>query len=390
MRDAPVEKTRALLGVRATLKAVSAKSLPRGPRSRRAGRCFGLVLAAACSLPARAFAQQADEPLALAERAYSNLDYDAAVRNAEAALQRGGNDRRHLAQIYRLIGLSRAASGSAEAARDAFVRYLALEPESRLDRGLSPTMRAPFMEARGYWGEHTEHTDVTPRRVRDGMALEVAVADPAGMIRTVVLRARLGSSGAFVETRRPASARVVLDLPAGAPAARVEYSLRADDDRGNHVIERGSDDSPEVFLAPQVASVGGPAGPSTSGGSSPWPAIGGVGIGIGVLLLATGGIAVGVREGAAAQWNDDMRCLNPAMPGNTREQNCGSQLSTINNMDVLAGVGFVAGGLFVLGGVVIIAAAPRGGARAEQPPRPAFLGCGPGPGALGVGCALRF
>jgi hypothetical protein len=337
-------------------------------------------------MAASAIAQQSD-PLTAAEQAYTNVDFEAAIRDAQRALERGGNDRARLARIYRILSISRAGMNDADGARQAYIRHLALEPDSHADRGLSPTMRAPLMEARGFFNDHPERMEIVARRVRDGAGVEVALADPVGMVRTIWLRVRVGDHAAWVDVRQPAGAHVTFALPPGASAMSVEYVLRGEDEHGNHVLERGTDEAPERFGG-SVARVNDTG--SASNGNVALMAVGVTGLIVGALGLIVGGVAVSQREAAVANWNDDSRCLSATMPLATRQQLCGDQLSTINTMQTLEEVGFIAGGALVVGGAVAAFIGwPRGGER-STPAHARFAGCGLGPGSIGARCEIRF
>src|SRR5262245_49296385 len=89
----------------------------------------------------RAGAEQ--DPLVQAEAAYTRIEFGDAQRFARSALARGGYDRAHLIRIYFILGITSAVDGKDEEAIEAFKRLLTLDPDTKLDRGLSPKMQGP-------------------------------------------------------------------------------------------------------------------------------------------------------------------------------------------------------------------------------------------------------
>lgn len=99
-----------------------------------------------------------------------------------------------------------------------------------------------------------------------------------------------------------------------------------------------------------------------------------------------------VRAGHINDYNDDSVCL---AGGRTRDQNCGESLDSANSAEVVSIIGFVAAG--VLGGTAALLFALDGSGRGEgqarnptKPPLGPLAYCSLGPGALGLGCSLRF
>src|SRR4051812_18192171 len=92
--------------------------------------CLGLLLTT------RAFAQS--QGIADAERAYQAVDFPATYALAKKALEAGGAAREQTARLYVLLGISAAAQGDLEEAKQSFVVALAVKPTLKLDQGLSP------------------------------------------------------------------------------------------------------------------------------------------------------------------------------------------------------------------------------------------------------------
>jgi len=92
---------------------------------------------------------QGSARLAEAQKAYAEVDYDRTRTLAREALQQGGNDRAATSELYLLWATAAAALDRAEEARSAFLCVLATNPDLKLERTLSPKIRAPYLEARG-------------------------------------------------------------------------------------------------------------------------------------------------------------------------------------------------------------------------------------------------
>ena len=110
------------------------------------------LLAALVNSPA--FAQS--QGLSEAERAYQAVDFPATHAAAKKALEEGGADREQTARLYVLLGISAAALGDTEEAKTHFVVALAVKPSLKLEKGLSPKVRDPYLEAQGYWAASSD------------------------------------------------------------------------------------------------------------------------------------------------------------------------------------------------------------------------------------------
>ncbi len=237
-------------------------------------RVAALCVASIC-VASPASAQSA---LADAESAYQDIDFERTRERANAALREGGKSKRQLVRIYELLGISAAASGDAQASRDAYVRMLAIDPEAQVDSDLSPRFREPFMEARGYWSSRSDQLDVEVRFDRARGALRVLLSDPVGMANQTKLMSRLPGTIEFAEATRPANDSVRFDVSGAADAGAIEYVLRVEDEYGNTIIERGTEEEPnrvgQLSGAVSSGSGGNNGGGEEDGGGSvlksPW------------------------------------------------------------------------------------------------------------------------
>ncbi|HEY3256167.1 MAG TPA: hypothetical protein VGJ91_19545, partial [Polyangiaceae bacterium] len=203
--------------------------------------CLGVLL----TTPA--FAQS--QTLTEAEHAYQAVDFPSTHALAKKALEAGSADREQTARLYVLLGISAAAQGDAEEAKTDFVVALAVKPSLKLDKGLSPKVRDPYLEAQGYWAASSERLALSAKPGSDHEHLIIQLSDPANLVSKVELR--IAEAG---RTTRPsfelsAAPATRYTLPAALRGRSYEYTLRAVDRFGNVLAERGSDTDPELVHA---------------------------------------------------------------------------------------------------------------------------------------------
>jgi hypothetical protein len=341
-------------------------------------------------LGARPAAAQGADPLAQAEEAYGRVDFEATLRLGQQALEASHYDRRQLARIYYLLGVARASLGQEDASREAYVRMLACDPQARIERDLSPQLRGPLLEARGYWNT-TAPPGLEVQWLPELRILRFALTDPVGMVRRLVVRTREGR-GAFTTTVVAAARSMDVEVP--GTSMRVEYVASALDPHDNEVFVRGTVARPESAGADAPGTTPGALGPEpqerlSAGreGSVTGP--------LGVASLVVGGVAVvgGVvanvlREGYASRWNDDSHCLPP--DGRTRQETCAGERSGADVTQALAIAGYVGGGVLLVTGAVLLWGVGRRGESHRAGSQTAALRFGPGPGDLGLACTVRF
>jgi hypothetical protein len=326
----------------------------------------------------------AADALQQAESAYSSVDFGETERQAKMALDGGAHDRQQLIRIYFLLGVSAAAQGKDDESLAAFKHLLALDPETKLDRGLSPKVQGPMMEAKG-----SPPPPLTCETTfdRGKGALHVALRDPLSMGRSVIVRWRVSNTGEFTESRGPANASLDVPFNASIGAEHVEYIFLLLDEHQNHLCEKGTESAPEVFQVEKA--------PETTGPNkvlpTKWLVVGIIGEIIGVAGIAGGIGAYVVGSNAADRWNNDAVCL---AGGKSRSANCADDKSTADAGSSGAVASFVIGGVFIVASTILLAAAPRE-VREEKPAAArksilASLRCGSGPGIVGVSCGGAF
>jgi hypothetical protein len=337
-------------------------------------RFFG-VLGIWLAAPALAQSQSSSE----AERAYQGVDFPATHALAEQALESGGEPRQQTARLYVLLGISAAALGNGDEAKQDFVIALAIDPSLKLDKNLSPKLRAPYLEARGYWAAAAAPLSILAKPSADTTRLIVRLVDPASLVAKVELA--LAPKGVLPRrTFQLEAAKVTQFLvPNGLAERGYEFTVRALDRHDNVLAEQGSDADPELVSAPSAApSAASNARNAPRDRSYFLPAA----LGLAGLGTATAGVIFHVkREQAAREWNGP-NCENP---GQTRIGQCQTVDARRQTNERLA-IGFYAASAALLtGGIVALVA----GRPLEAPrKRGAFLGCAPD--GAGVSCDGRF
>jgi hypothetical protein len=325
-----------------------------------------------------AFAQS--QRLSEAEKAYQAVDFPATHAAAKQALEAGGADREQTARLYVLLGISAAAQGDAEEAKTDFVVALAVKPSLKLDKGLSPKVRDPYLEAQGYWAASSARLALTVRPASDQAHLVIQLSDPATLVSKVELRlAPVGTTPrpSFELATAPATR---FTLPAAVRGRSYEYTARALDRFGNVLAERGTDADPELVRAEaaHASPTESAANPAQHGRSYVLP----IALGVAGLSAVTAGVVFQVkRENAARDWNSG----GCEQPGQTRIQQCQGVDDQRQKYEHLA-IGFYAAGGALLTGSVIALIVGRPAPSSTQ--RAGLLGCG----VLGTGvsCEGRF
>ncbi len=226
------------------------------------------------------------DALARAEQAFLDVDFDGTLAAAQEALREGGHSPEQLVRLYELLGVSSAAVGEADRARDFFIRMLAIDPSADLDDTVPPRLRAPFLEARGIVTSRPERLGVSVGLARVQSALHVQLTDPFQLGSTVRVHARLEGALAFTTTEAAAQSVVLARLDGASEADRVEYWVELVDPFGNQVLTLGNEYQPRVVGREPAASRG--ATSSAGGGvlEEPWfwTVVGVVVVGAGVTV----------------------------------------------------------------------------------------------------------
>ena len=327
----------------------------------------GLLVFAACSAPAREARAAGPE----------EAEADALIAQG-VALREHGKDDEALAVFKKALASSASPRARAQVALAEQALGLWVPAESDLLLALGATSDLWISKNRG--------------------ALEGALA---------TVRRRLGS----LEVRGTEGAEVFLDgvglgvLPVAGPfrieAGRRTLEIRA---KGFHATTR-SIEVPAggisretvtlVALAPE--SPGGPSVAATAKGAASSPLepaasdvggnqrlVGWIFTGTGAALLITGGVGLLVRKGIVDDYNIQCPGLGVGQPAD-----CGSKIELAKTWLTASVVTLIGGGLFTLGGLTLVATAPRRDAAA---PGRVSVGCAPSPANNGASltCAGSF
>jgi hypothetical protein len=355
-----------------------------------------LALALCCVSLASARAQTTPES------ALAAGDFVHAASLAEAALAAGGSSAASWVALQRTRGVARAHLGESVQAQRAFICALALDPSWRLSNTEVVEVRSPFMEARGFWSQHSQRLTASAELSDDGAALVVALVDPAALVARVLVRARRAGQARFVElSLTPASSILVAleTLPAGHD---IEYTLALIDENANRLWQLGSDSEPLRQAPPpalQAAQATQPApapAPAAAARAAAAPAASAQPyyIGAAVSLAAAAGAAAvaGVshaeRQQLARRWNAG-DCDGE---GTTRGEVCSHERRQIDHSERLAWGFYALSAAGLVAGIVTLVAAPTKAQRERRAARSSLraLRCQAGPGLVGIGCGAAF
>jgi hypothetical protein len=310
------------------------------------------AIVAACLLLAPALRAEATSRSSEAQKAYAEVDYERTRALAAAAIRHGGNARAATAELYLLWATAAAALDQTDEARTAFSFALAANPELKLDRTLSPKIRAPYLEARGSLSgaDGKPPLEVTLRRRKQ--EVELGLTDALQVATTLVVATRGSEPGAFTERRFAAAPTRRLPVSNGSD---LQFFVRVLDRYGNVLFELGTEDEPQRLLSVTSSKPGSP--PRERGNSAnplPYYVTSGA---LAALGVAAGGVATAMylrREDAANEWNGS-GCERPGM---TRIEQCREVDDRRKSAEHLA-IGFTAtGGALLVGSIVSLLLSP--------------------------------
>jgi hypothetical protein len=342
---------------------------------------FGwLALAAVALWPAPAAATLPD-PVEAAERAYKDVDFETQLAQATRALKEGHHDPATLANIYRLLGIAHAALDSPDAAKQDFMKLLAIDRDVALEHVLSPRLRTPYMEARGFW-------DVSRARLELGLGfdphsgdLEITLTDPLQMGSRV--RVVAGANEPLAVAEQDTATRFVIAADALAGHAGRPLLVELLDPYENVILARVLTPPP-----PSVATRRTPNPPPsmslTPRASSTLPTLPLVLAGSSLLALGVGVTAHVVRENDAAEWNGS-GCEQVGR--GSRADQCGNVDDRRRSAQNIAFIGYTASGALLAASVLSYLLASN----LEPALRPGdSLACGVNFEGFGLSCNAAF
>jgi hypothetical protein len=188
-----------------------------------------------------------------AENAYGMLECESALASAEALSARGGLPHDVLVRMARLLTLANAALDRDGAAREAAVRLYAYDPTFRIDSELSPKLRTPVLEARLFWRDQPALPGieaVVKASSTQPSPVSVKLRDPLHFVARVEVRYRWGQDARFTLLPAGKGERVTFTVPEPPPGElRLDYFVRALDDKENVVLELGTEEAPRSAVA---------------------------------------------------------------------------------------------------------------------------------------------
>jgi len=387
LRSAPARFALATLAL-GPLRAVAAP--PSAPAPHAVSSSPASMRPSAGARPAAAGARPADaeaaagatapDPLEAAERAYEKVDFATQLEQATRALEAGHRDPATLANIYRLLGIAHAALGSSDAAKQAFMRLLALDPAVALEHVLSPRLRTPYMEARGFWDVSRSRLALGVDWDATGHALELTLSDPLQMGH----RVRVTSVAPEAREVAMLSAAPRLNVDAGALEPHAGTPLRVEllDPYDNVVLARviTPPPAPEPRAGGSQRAATEPATSNEESAPSALPLVFGGGA---LLGLGVGVTAHIIRENRAQEWNG-VSCEQSDL--GSRAQQCATVDDRRRSAQTIAIIGYATGGALLTASVVSYLLGSDRGYEAEPPDRGPALACGLSPHAWGLSC----
>ncbi|GEM_PF-727956 len=333
------------------------------------------------------------EALSRAEVAYDQVDFAGTSEAACNALELGNASSSQSLRLHLLCAIASAALEKPDEARAHFKVALAMRPELRLERELSPKIRSPYLEAQGYWAQFEDRLSLqAATRSQDG-SLQFRLVDPARLTARIRVQVRVLHAAAYELVYVEASPTPTLRLGRDETPQGLEYYAALVDAHDNVLLELGSEATPiRVNAQRQRTDTATAIGTATQRAETPkQPARS---LWLPLTLVATGAAAAGagvyfnvVREKEAEKWNGP-QC---EQPGQSRLEQCGST-NTDRIRAERAAIGlYAAGGVLLTTGLSILIF--QGPTRTEHHERAAAstpIRCGAAFPAAAVVCAGQF
>jgi hypothetical protein len=350
-------------------------------------RSFALALCLTLALPlsARPAHAEAAPRIADVEAAYAEVDFERTRSLAREVLSRGKSEPRETLALYTLLGISAAALGEDDTARGAFRVAVALDPNARIDKNLSPKIRGPYLEARGSLGTRGELRALEAELWRDEKKrVRFTLHDPANVVQRAEL-AYMDGFNTWQQVKLPLEREGI--VPGNPAKATLEYALVLRDEFGNVLFRRGSETTPATLAAAGATASttrrsSDPFSPPVAGervNQTPYHVVAGA---LAASGLATAGIGAYFhlqREELAREWNG----AGCERGGATRKSQCADVDERRARAQAL-GLGlYAAGGALLVGSAVTLLLTPS---RARE--RRAAVTCDLA--SLGAGCTARF
>jgi len=194
---------------------------------------------------------------------FDTLDFENAKASYERALQVRLASVEEVTEAYLGVGLCEATLGNNAAAKQAFLKALAMKPDAQLEGAdISPRQRAPFDAARAEaGGKPALRVDHAPPQVAaPGSPLKLradVVNDWATLVAGARLLFRREGQTRFDEVTFMGQAPYELGLPP-AGSGTLQYYLQAIDARGSPVAQWRGPDQPATLKIGELGLAEGP------------------------------------------------------------------------------------------------------------------------------------
>jgi hypothetical protein len=290
------------------------------------------------------------------EAAYTEVDFDATLRLAAAALERGRNSAPATLRLLVLRGIAAAALDEPELARSSFRSALAVDPKLKLDQELSPKLRGPYLEAKGELARLPGAEALAAELTAVEAGLRISLKDPLKLSRELALSFRLAGNALWHRRSLPSVPENRIEWPVQASDS-LEYVLQVLDGRGNVLRQIGSKSSPArlVLRAAEPRAFSTPQTSTEDRARAPYTATAAA-----LSVLGLGGIGAGAyfhvrREAEAREWNSG----NCETAGSSRLEQCSDVDQRRERAERLALGLYTGGGALLLGGLITWLVAPE-------------------------------
>ncbi len=208
-------------------------------------------------------ADEVDELLAQADKLFNELEYQKAIKIADQILQTPNVTPEKIVEAYRVKGLSLSGDDRIDDAFMVFRRLLAIDPNYRLSKDVSPRLAAPFYQAAAIAGEegvvelvHIEPTNVTSLA---GLKLTCHLkANPYNLVHQLRLRYRTPANDVTGELKADTDGKkgpVQFVIPKDIKAKALLYHFEALNKYGGVLGRAGSGSHPFRVMASEGAIV---------------------------------------------------------------------------------------------------------------------------------------
>lgn len=312
-----------------------------------------LTLGASRGALAEPLADARSAALTAAEEAYQHVDFDTVYSEAHRALKVGNANVRVTTRLHVLLAISAAALGKEAESRENFIAALAISPTLRFDQSLSPKLRSPYLEARGFWEAYPERLSLKAAADHSTKRLQLELEDPARLAHTIRLYLRKAGTSAFTVRHLEASATAEVPLSPDLLRGGFEYHGQLLDAQSNVLLTLANATTPMISRAEGTARSESSRGERQKSSKATARAKSNTWLPQALVIGGLGAAGVGAlfnyrREKLASEWNG----TDCEQPGQTRLAQCEDVNSDRKLAERLSVGLYAGGGLLVTTGLV--------------------------------------